>query len=143
MSEHFGAGLPTPRPVAVDPATEAYWAAAADGRLVLPWCRGCERAFWYPRGFCPRCGGEDLEWREASGGSSVYSWTVVRRAGGPWAEVLPFVLALVALDEGVVIAANLVDVAAADLAVDLRVRPVFERSAEEDLPVLRFAPVTT
>lgn len=140
MSEYFGAGLPTPRPAVVDPATAAYWDAAADGRLVLPWCRACARAFWYPRGFCPRCGGEELEWREASGDATVYSWTIVRRAGGPWAEALPFVLAHVALAEGPVVPANLVDVAADDLVVGLPVRPVFERAADEDLPVLRFTP---
>jgi uncharacterized protein len=142
MNELFGAGLPTPRPTVVDPATSPYWEAAAEGRLVLPWCRVCDRAFWYPRGFCPRCGGEELDWRDASGAATVHSWTVVRRAGGAWAEVLPFVLAYVALEEGVVVAANLVDVASDDLAVDLRVRPVFEQAAADDLPVLRFAPVT-
>lgn len=143
MTDLFAAGLPTPRPEMIDPATTAYWDAAAEGRLVLPWCRSCGRAFWYPRGFCPRCGGEDLDWREASGEAAVYSWTIVRRAGGPWAASLPFVLAHVALAEGVVVPTNVVGVAASDLAVDLSVRPVFEQASDEDLPVLRFTPVTS
>ncbi len=135
----FPAGLPTPSP-AVDPATSPYWAAAERGVLVVPRCVGCDRHFWYPRGFCPRCGSWELAWPESSGVGEVYTWTVVRRAGGAWSEAVPFVLAYVRLDEGVVVQANLVDGSSDDLHVGARVVACFERQADGDLPVLRFRP---
>lgn len=140
MTESYPAGLPTPRPE-VDPDTQPYWDAAERDVLTVPRCRSCDQAFWYPRGFCPRCGGTDLEWREASGTGEVYSYSVVRRAAEPWGSHTPFVLAYVTLDEGVTVQANVVDCSADQLVPGLRVRAVFERRCAEDLPVLRFSPL--
>lgn len=135
----FPAGLPTLAPV-VDPATQPYWDAAERGVLVVPRCAGCDRSFWYPRAFCPRCGSTAVEWPESPGAGEVYTWTVVRRAGGAWSGAVPFVLAYVRLDEGVVVQANLVDCSSDDVHVGARVAACFERQAEDDLPVLRFRP---
>ncbi len=139
MSEYYPAGLPTPSPE-IDPATDPYWTAAERGELVLPHCVRCARPFWYPRGFCPRCGGTDLRWSACDGLGTVYSYSVVRRAGGVWAAKTPFVLALVTLDAGVTVQANVVDCAAGELAIGLRVSAVFECAEPADPPVLRFTP---
>lgn len=135
----FPPGLPTPAPV-MDPATMPYWAAAERGVLVVPRCVACDRPFWYPRGFCPRCGSSAVEWPESSGIGELYTWTVVRRAGGAWSGAVPFVLAYVRLDEGVVVQANVVGCSSDDLRVGARVLACFERQVEGDLPVLRFRP---
>ena len=140
MTDLFPAGLPTPAPD-IDPQTFPYWEGARAGRLVLPWCSSCAQPFWYPRGFCPRCGSEDIDWRPASGTGQVYSFTVVRRAGGVWAAHLPFVLGLVQLAEGPVVQANIVDTDSDELAVGQAVLASFENAAPDDPPVLRFRPV--
>lgn len=137
MTGHFPGGLPTPRPV-VDPETQPYWDAAERGELVLPHCTTCDQSFWYPRGFCPRCGGAALDWRPASGAGELYSFSIVRRAAEPWGSHTPFVLAYVTLDEGVTVQANVVNCAAGDLAPGLRLVAVFERAEPDDLPILRF-----
>lgn len=140
MSELLSSDLPTAS-FDVDPATEPFWSAARDGRLVLPWCAACDKPFWYPRGFCPRCAGNELEWRPASGAGQIYSATVVRRAGGAWASHVPFGVAVVQLDEGVALTANVVSIAPEDLVPGRRVHARFEQGSEGDLPALRFAPV--
>lgn len=139
MTEHFPGGLPTPRPV-VDPATQPYWDAAEREVLVVPFCTACEQSFWYPRGFCPRCGGVEIEWREATGRGEVYSFSVVRRAAEPWGSHTPFVLAYVTLDEGITVQGNVVDCESDQLEPGLAVRAVFERAEADDLPILRFTP---
>ena len=139
MTDHFPGGLPTPRPV-VDPQTQPYWDAAERGELVVPHCTACEQPFWYPRGFCPRCGGDALDWRPSAGTGELYSFSVVRRAAEPWGAHTPFVLAYVTLDEGVTVQGNVVDCTARDLAPGLRLSAVFERAEPDDLPVLRFTP---
>lgn len=141
MTESYPAGLPTPRPV-TEPDTQPYWDSAERGELVVPHCVACDEPFWYPRGFCPRCGGVDLEWRAATGEGEVYSYSIVRRAAEPWGARAPFVLAYVTLDEGVTVQANVVECTSDDLAPGLRVRAVFEREQADDLPVLRFVPLT-
>ena len=139
MSGALGAGLPT-GPFAVDPATIPYWSAARLNQLVLPWCPACDAPFWYPRGFCPRCGVEDVQWRPATGRGRVETSTVVRRAGGAWAAHVPFAVAVVGLDDGVSITANVIDIPERDLAPGVRVTAVFEHGSPGDLPALRFCP---
>jgi uncharacterized OB-fold protein len=59
-----------------------------------------------------------VEWRPASGRGTLHSFTVVHRAppppegavDGAWAGTVPYVVALVDLDEGVRLMANLVGV---------------------------------
>ncbi|MCC6474427.1 MAG: hypothetical protein IT514_11840, partial [Burkholderiales bacterium] len=68
---------PLPSPT---PETRPFWDAARAGRLALPWCAACGRAHFYPRSFCPHCGGRVLRWHDASGRGTVYTFTVNHRA---------------------------------------------------------------
>src|SRR6476660_6654820 len=62
-------------------------------------CESCDRFVWYPDEHCAQCGGE-LTWTPVSGRGTLFSWAVVRRAFLPaFAEQVPFVTALIALDE--------------------------------------------
>ncbi|MGZ4688600.1 MAG: Zn-ribbon domain-containing OB-fold protein [Acidimicrobiia bacterium] len=88
-----------PLPDIEDPLTAEYFAAAARGELAIPRCAGCDRWVWYPEPTCPTCGGA-LQWRATSGTGRLFSWAVVRRPFLPaFAEMIPFVTALVALEE--------------------------------------------
>src|SRR3954447_1553830 len=82
------------------PELEPHFAALDEGRLVLPRCDACDEAIWYPRTFCPSCGSTSVTWFEASGAGEIYSFTVVRKALGDFAEHAPYVVAYVELDEG-------------------------------------------
>src|SRR3990172_9726769 len=53
---------PIPAP---SPETARYWEGCRAHELWLPFCRSCERPFFYPRSFCPRCLGADVEWRRS------------------------------------------------------------------------------
>jgi uncharacterized protein len=141
MSATYPAGLPTPALGTRDPRIDDYWSAAEAGELVLPHCPVCAAPFWYPRGFCPRCGSESIEWRKSTGRGRVHSYTIVRRAGGDWAEHTPFVLAYVELDDGVTLVANVIDCPEDAIEIGLPVTARFERGAGEgQAPALRFVP---
>ena len=89
-----------PLPDVTWPPTQPFWAAAARGALMLPRCTSCARLVWYPETPCRHCGGNELRWIEVSGRGRLFSWSVVRHAWIPQvADRLPFVTALVALDE--------------------------------------------
>jgi uncharacterized OB-fold protein len=88
------------------PLTAPFWAAAEDGVLVRPVCHVCGRNFFTPQIACPSCLSEDWEYRASSGRGIVYSATVVHKA--PSAEfAVPYSLAVVDLDEGWSMLANL------------------------------------
>jgi uncharacterized protein len=102
--------------------TQAFWDAAKEGRFLVKRCRGCAKAHWYPRTHCPFCESADTEWSQASGGGTIYSYSVMRRA-----EPV-YVMAYVTLDEGPTMMTNLVDCDPDTLAVGARVRLVFKPS---------------
>ena len=88
-----------PLPDVEDSLTAPYFAGAARGELTIPRCTSCDRWLWYPEAECPACGGTP-EWTATSGRGRLFSWAVVRRPFLPaFAEMVPFVTALVALDE--------------------------------------------
>ncbi len=120
-----------------------YWKAAAQGQLVLPRCKSCVRAFWYPRWHCPNCGGDDLEWMRASGSGRVHTYTVVRQSGDPYFKTkVPFVVAMIELDEGPLLMANVVDCAPASVRIGMPVSVAFE-PAQADVAIPVFHPAGT
>lgn len=79
-----------------------FWAASRDQRLVLPWCTDCGRPHWYPRGFCPSCLSEAIEWRDATGDGTVHAVSVQPKPSRPeLADRAPYAVVLVDLAEGV------------------------------------------
>ena len=109
-----------PLPDVDDPLTAPYFAGAARGELMITHCDVCDRYVWYPEATCPHCGGE-LTWTPVSGAATLFSWAVVRRPFLPaFAEQVPFVTALVAIDEdsAVRIPTYLVDADPATLQAD-------------------------
>jgi uncharacterized protein len=108
--------------------TAEFWAGAARHELRIPFCAACGRACWYPRERCRFCEGRDFEWRTMSGRGTLFSWVVVTHAFLPqFADLVPFVPALVALDEdpAVRLATRVVDTDPDALAFDVPMRVTF------------------
>lgn len=94
--------------ITVEPGIEPYWQGAARNRLVLSKCVEDGAVVWPPRQFCPHHMTSAIRWEDVAGGGSVYSHTTVHRGEGPFADVAPYVLAYVELDEGGRILTNVV-----------------------------------
>jgi uncharacterized protein len=98
--------LPTP-----SPETQRFWEGCKRHELWLPFCRACQKHYWYPRDFCPTCGSRDVEWRRSEGRGKLYTFAIHYRAFHPaWNDETPYVTALIDLDEGVRIFTNLIGV---------------------------------
>ncbi len=116
-----------PLPDVDDALTGPYFAGAARGELVIPRCDACGDYVWYPQEVCPRDGGH-LTWQRVSGRGTLFTWAVVRRACLPACEArVPFVTALVALDEdsAVRLCTSVVDAAPDTLVPDAPVAVTF------------------
>jgi uncharacterized protein len=113
------------------PVTQPFWDATRERRYLLQWCRPCDEPVHYPRWACPRCLGEDLEWRQASGRGEVYTFNVMHRPGSPlMADATPYVIALVDLEEGARILTNVVGCDPADVKVGMAVRLDWEELSD-------------
>ncbi len=94
------AAVAADRPVP-DAFTRTYWDAVAEGRLLLRRCADCGRPHHYPREFCPYCWSEAVDWEQASGRATLCTWSEVRANDlPPFRDRLPYVVAVVELEEG-------------------------------------------
>lgn len=91
-----------------DPTTQPFWEAAYEHRLVLQQCQLCVSRQLYPRPFCLACGADQLRWVDTDGTGVVYSQTTVRVPLSPHLPP-PYQVALVQLDDGPRLTANIVD----------------------------------
>lgn len=107
--------------------TKPYWEACARHEFIIPRCRSCGKHFFYPRSLCPNCMSTDLEWVKASGRGKVYSFSVVQHPFRPeWKDAVPYVAALVDLEEGPRMSTNIVGCKPEEVKIDMPVEVVFE-----------------
>ena len=104
--------------------TRFFWEGAAQGKLLIQRCKSCGTLRHPPGPVCSECHSFEWDTLEASGLGTVYSYTVMH-----YPEVPPFEypnpVALVQLDEGTRLVAQLVGVAPADIAIGQRVKVEF------------------
>lgn len=118
MAEHI------PAPVH-DGDSRVFWEGVAQGKLLIQRCDACQQFVFYPRYLCPQCFSEALSWVEAQGTGTIYSYTVVHRAYGPFAGQTPFVVAIVELAEGVRMMTRIAGAEPSSVRIGARVRVTF------------------
>jgi uncharacterized OB-fold protein len=93
-----------------DRDTQPFWDGCARGELVVQQCGACGKWLWQPRPVCSSCQTPEPAWKRVSGNGRIASWTVMRPPTLPaYAEIVPFVVLLVELDERVRLLGYLVD----------------------------------
>lgn len=118
--------LPAP-----DNASRHYWQSAADGQLVVQRCTDCGRYQFYPRALCTACAGE-TEWVAAAGRGTLHTFTVIRQnRSEAFADLLPYAVGIVELEEGVRMMSNIIDCDVEQLHVDMDLEVVLIRAAED------------
>jgi uncharacterized OB-fold protein len=123
---------PQPRP---SPESAPFWEGAKAHRLLLPRCKACGR-FWFPPSRrCVHCLSADFAWAESRGAGRIYSFVVFHRVYHPaFEQDVPYTVAIVELDEGPRLIANIVGTPPDDVRCDMRVRVVFEERGEHTIP---------
>lgn len=106
--------------------------------LVGEGCEHCNAKLFPPRDICPECGEEAKTLFQFSGKGEVYSYTTVYEAPEGYGEQAPYTLAMVKLDEGPLITAQLTDLGAQKPAIGMPVEMVTRllRSATDERGML-------
>jgi uncharacterized OB-fold protein len=120
---------PLPHPT---PVSRPFWDAAREHRLSLQRCAACGRHVYYPRTLCPHCGDSDLAWTDVSGRGTVYSYTIARRATArPFEPDVPYVIAIVELEEGPHMTTNIVGCDPDAVHIGMPVEAAFDDVTDE------------
>jgi len=118
---------PLPR---VTPLDRPFWENSRQSRLVVQHCEACGDAHFPPSPVCPSCLSAQQSWRAASGRGTLESWVDFHRAyWDGFKDELPYRVCLVRLDEGPILASNLVGGGAPKIGAPVHV--VFEKATDE------------
>lgn len=124
----------------IDAESEPFWAATKDRQFLIRHCTACGRNHFYPRHYCPYCWSEACEWQAASGKGRIYSYTVIHHNDvPPFKDMLPYIVVLIDLDEGVRVTANLVECTPDVVHVGLPVEVIYEH-INDDITLPQFRP---
>jgi uncharacterized OB-fold protein len=118
-------------------STQPFWQGCSFGALRLRRCSHCDRFRGSGRMVC-ECGQSDFVWADVSGHGDVFSYTVLHRAPDPaFRGDVSYVVAVVALEEGPHLLANLIGCSPDSVSIGMRVQAVFETVAP-DIGVAKF-----
>jgi uncharacterized OB-fold protein len=120
--------------------TRPYWEGCKAHELRIQRCAACAHHQFFPRMYCTQCMSDRVEWVEASGRGKVLSYTIVHRPVSPaFKDEIPYVVALVTLDEGPTMMTNIVGWSPQSLAIGMPVAVTFEDWTEE-ISIPKFRP---
>ncbi len=126
--------------------TRQFWEGCKAHKLLIQRCTVCNTPSFSPRDACP---GPDcleygtLAWEEASGRGRVIGFTIVRQPADPrFAADVPYVLAVIELNERVRLNANVVGCAPEAVRVGMPVEVVFDDVTPE-FTLYRFRPLAS
>lgn len=99
--------------------------------LVGEICPHCDAKIFPPRDVCPHCGGEAKTQYAFSGKGKIYSYTVMRDAPAGYEENIPYTVAVVALDEGPMVTAQLTDLGEQHVKIGMPVEMVTRKIRQD------------
>lgn len=117
----------------MDNESRPFWEGVKNNELRIQHCDDCNTHIFYPRTYCPHCFSDNVSWKKASGKGRIYSYTVVHNAFGEFADQVPYVVALVDLEEGVRMLTRIVG-DRDQVAIDKPVSVTFEKVNDFTLP---------
>ena len=93
-------------------------------------CKSCGHRQFYPRAVCTDCG-DDVDWLTCSGRGTVHTFTVIRQNHAkPFKDELPYVVAIVELEEGPRMMGNVTGIDADDMQIGEAVEVYFVHADE-------------
>jgi len=129
-----------PRP-AISADTAFFWEGAARGELLIQQCSACGSLRHPPRPMCGACGSLDWDTLRASGRGTVYSFVVYHHPPVPAFDI-PYVVALIELEEGTRLVSNVVDISHEEVRIGMSVEVTFSK-VDQELILPLFRPART
>ena len=122
--------------------SKPFWEGAKRHELLIQKCKDCKKYVFYPKLVCPFCLSGNLEWIRASGHGKIYSYSVINSyQPKAFADDVPYVIAIIELDEGVRMMSNIVECDPEMVRCDMDVTVVFDDVTEE-ITLPKFRPIS-
>jgi uncharacterized OB-fold protein len=132
-----------PQPRFPEPDTQPFWEATKRHELTYQLCNKCHAVIFYPRQHCPACGSGESIRQVSKGAGTLYTFSVIMQSRHPaFAELGPYAVAYVDLDEGFRIMTNIVGVndPTTDIQCGMRVKVRWQDQGEGEISLPMFEP---
>lgn len=116
-----------------------WWEQAAEGKLVIQRCSGCQTLRHPPRPMCSECRSMEWDFIESSGRGTVNSFTVLHHPQFPGYDY-PLSIILVDLEEGTRLTSQLVECDREDIEFGMAVEMLIHED-EDGFKIPVFRPV--
>ena len=100
-------------------------------RLIGEMCTECGAIFFPRRAVCLKCGSAELEEYKLKEIGTVVTWTTIRNPPEGYEKYAPYIVALVELDDGVMVLTQVVDIEQGEMKTGMRVEAVFRKVKED------------
>jgi uncharacterized OB-fold protein len=127
-----------PYPPRVTPFTKPFWDGLREKRFSTTVCEDCRHMTFPPKPVCPNCWSAKVSWVPLSGNGVLRSFTEICVAPLAFAREVPYVVALIDLDEGVRCLSRIrasFDRLVPDIRVELAIREADPEFLFEFVPV--------
>ncbi|MCW8085130.1 Zn-ribbon domain-containing OB-fold protein [Sabulicella glaciei] len=114
------------------PDNKVYFDGCRAGKLILGKCNDTGKLFHYPRHVSPFTLSNNVEFVEAKGTGTIYSWSVARGKE-------PFCVAYVQLDEGPIMLTNIIECDLDSLKCGQKVKVKFKDTEGAPVPMFVLA----
>lgn len=94
-------------------------------------CQKCGKSFYPFRQSCPACGSDDVDRVKLPETGVVEVFSVVRSPPAEFADKAPYIVALVRLDDGTLVPAQLTDVTPEEVYEGMRVEATLRKYREQ------------
>ncbi len=94
-------------------------------------CKECGSICFPPRFLCPHCKSAEMEPYELKGRGKIYSYTIIHQAPDIFDKNVPYTVALIDLEEGARITAQLTDIDPDDVSIGMPVEMVIRKIYED------------
>ena len=119
---------PAPTPTNI---THTFWDAIKEHKFFLQYDPDAKKYQFYPRALSVHSGKQNLEWREASGQGTVYSYTETHIPARGFEGLEPYLIVTVELDEGVRLMSLLYNCSVDQVKIGMPVRLCWDKINDE------------
>jgi uncharacterized protein len=126
-----------------DGTTRPFWESLKAHQMKLQKCNDTGKFFFYPRGLSPFTLSDNISWEPVSGRGVIHAFTIVHQNRAPgFADEIPYVVAMVELEEGPRMMSNIIDVEAdpEHVKIGMPVEIVYDDITDE-VTLPKFRPV--
>lgn len=100
-------------------------------RLEAGKCKQCGSIFFPPRLICPKCKSKNFETVQLNREGKILTFTIIRVAPEKFSKETPYVVAIIELNDGVKITAQVTDCDVDKVEIGAKVKIVFRKIQDE------------